>query len=77
LSRLRRGSPAFRAGEPRSAIRRKSYVVSRSNVTPVLVGIGVPIFAREEGRQVGSLARIMVAPAFREDLGRGGSPRNF
>ena len=45
-----------------SAIRRKGYVVSRSPVTPVLVGIGVPIIAREEGRLVGSLARIMVAP---------------
>lgn len=45
-----------------SAIRRKGYVISRSPVTPVLVGIGVPIFAREEGRLVGSLARIMVAP---------------
>lgn len=45
-----------------SAIRRKGYVVSRSTVTPVLVGIGVPIFALDEDRMVGSLARIIVAP---------------
>jgi DNA-binding IclR family transcriptional regulator len=45
-----------------TAIRRRGYVVSRSPVTPVLVGIGVPIFAREEERLVGSLARIMAAP---------------
>lgn len=47
--------------------RRMGYVVSRSEVNPVLVGIGVPVLTPKEGRLVGSLARIVVAPRFEAD----------
>ena len=53
-----------------AAFRRKGYVVSRSPVTPVLVGVGVPIFAQEKKRLVGSLARIMAAPELDAEIER-------
>jgi DNA-binding IclR family transcriptional regulator len=50
-----------------AAIRRTGFATSRGQITPFVMGVGVPILLPEEKRLIGSLARAFPAAAMPEE----------